>query len=135
MFAYCNNNPVMYSDPEGMLFLVDDAFWALVGVFGITVISVLLSPPVQKLIYDFIDGAVTSFSDLVQQVGYILEAKGKQNIRDSGLIDVSDEEVVQRAHDNSLSSSERERYKREEKARGLRNRQKRKSIYDVHCKE
>lgn len=45
---------------------------------------------------------------------------GKQNVRDSGLRGVSDEEVKRRARDRSLSGRERERYKKEEKARGLR---------------
>jgi RHS repeat-associated protein len=45
---------------------------------------------------------------------------GKQNVRDSGLKNISDEEVSELAHDKSLPSSQRKRYQKEEKARGLR---------------
>ena len=54
---------------------------------------------------------------------------GKQNIRDSGLANLSNKEVSRRARDKSLSPKERQRYKTEEKARELRNKQKRKSHY------
>ena len=54
---------------------------------------------------------------------------GKQNIRDSGVANLSDKEVSRRARDKSLSPKERQRYKTEEKARELRNKQKRKSHY------
>lgn len=54
---------------------------------------------------------------------------GKQNIRDSGVANLSDKEVSRRARDKSLSPKERQRYKKEEKARELRNKQKRKSHY------
>ncbi len=59
-------------------------------------------------------------------VGSYLFAKGgKQNIRDSGLIGVSDEEIQRRARDPNLTPSERLRYLKEEKARKLRNVEKR----------
>ena len=54
---------------------------------------------------------------------------GKQNIKDSGLAGLSDAEVSRRAKDKSLSKKERDRYKKEEKARALRNKRKRKSHY------
>ncbi len=46
---------------------------------------------------------------------------GKQNQRDSGLKDVSDEEVLRKSKDKSLDAKERQRYIKEAKARRLRN--------------
>ena len=51
-----------------------------------------------------------------------LQKGGRKNVRDTGLRDVSDAEVSRRARDTSLPKAERERYKTEEKARGLRHR-------------
>ena len=48
---------------------------------------------------------------------------------DSGLTDLSDEEVSKRARDKSLPNNERQRYKKEEKARKTRNTKKRQSHY------
>lgn len=50
---------------------------------------------------------------------------GKQNVRDTGLQGYSDEDIRRLARDNKLSSKERQRFKKEEKSRKLRNKQKR----------
>jgi RHS repeat-associated protein len=50
---------------------------------------------------------------------------GKQNKRDSGLVNKSDEEVRKGARDKSLSPKERRRYQTEEKSRKQRNQEKR----------
>jgi hypothetical protein len=50
---------------------------------------------------------------------------GKENIRDTGLRDVPTEEVQRRARDKNLPPAERQRYIREEKARKVRNAEKR----------
>jgi len=50
--------------------------------------------------------------------------------RDTGLANVSDADIQDRARDKSLSREERRRYQKEEKARGLRNRNK-----DRGCKQ
>ena len=52
---------------------------------------------------------------------------GKQNIKDTGLINVPNDEISRRARDKNLSGEERRRYQKEEKARGDRNKQKRKN--------
>lgn len=57
------------------------------------------------------------------------KARGKEHIRDSGLVGLSDAEVSAKARDKSLSPKERKRYQQEEKARGLRNVQKRRELY------
>ena len=43
MFAYCNNNPVMYKDPSGTFLLFDDFFIAVVAV--VVVVAIALIPP------------------------------------------------------------------------------------------
>lgn len=50
---------------------------------------------------------------------------GQQNVKDSGLAGLSDDEISRRARDKSLPANERLRYQKEEKARGLRNKKKR----------
>ena len=59
------------------------------------------------------------------------KTKGKQNIRDTGLRDVPDEEIYKRARDKTLPPSEQKRYQKEEKGRGLRNVTKRKMHYTM----
>jgi hypothetical protein len=54
-----------------------------------------------------------------------LAKKGRQNIRDTGLREIPDDEISRRARDKDLPSQERQRYIREEKARQLRNKEKR----------
>jgi uncharacterized protein RhaS with RHS repeats len=50
---------------------------------------------------------------------------GKQNVRDTGLADKTDDEISAGARDKSKSKAERKKYQKEEKARGLRNRARR----------
>lgn len=58
----------------------------------------------------------------------------RTNRPDSGLADLPDEEISRRARDRSLSGPERNKYREEEKVRGLRNKQKRKNYkrIDTH---
>lgn len=49
---------------------------------------------------------------------------GKQNIRDTGLIGVSDEEIERRLRDPATSSEERKRLVKEQKGRRIRNKEK-----------
>ena len=53
MFAYCNNNPIRFSDPFGNLFYLDDLFLACVCVVAVVVIpvAVVLLPPAQEIVY------------------------------------------------------------------------------------
>jgi hypothetical protein len=60
--------------------------------------------------------------------GNVLASKTNHTQRDSGLVNVPDEEISRRARDKTLSSQERQRYIKEEKIRGLRNKQKRNHI-------
>ena len=62
-----------------------------------------------------------------EQTLLILSSKVRVERPDTGLVDLSDEEVSALARDKSLSGQERQRYKKEEKIRKLRNVQKRKN--------
>ena len=72
----------------------------------------------------YIDSTSTETSDadsadeLIDDV--MLAKGGKQNVRDSELPGVPDSEIIKGARDKSLTSKERKRYQKEEKARGLR---------------
>lgn len=52
-------------------------------------------------------------------------SRGRGNQKDTGLRDKSDADVAKGDRDRSLPKAERQRYKKEEKARGERNRKKR----------
>ena len=149
LYAYCDNNPVNRIDENGDMWKeaislssgsalltmsvvalktlgssvvaaissITPAGWAVIGVVALAVVVVNVAPKVVTKIKE-----ATYSTVKVRQ----MSKGGRQKIRDSGLTDLSDEEVSSRAHDNSLPSWERKRYKTEEKARGLRNKQKRK---------
>jgi hypothetical protein len=51
-------------------------------------------------------------------------SRRKGNNRDTGLRELTDAEISSLAHDKSLPKAVRQRYMREEKCRGLRNRRK-----------
>ena len=67
--------------------------------------------------YDYVEGDPIDCTDLNG-----LAQRGKKNVRDTDLRNVPDSKVQQGARDKSLPKKERERYQREEKARGLRHR-------------
>lgn len=52
-------------------------------------------------------------------------SNGREHMRDTGLAHLPDKEIQNRAKDKSLPKAERRRYQTEEKARKLRNREKR----------
>ena len=56
----------------------------------------------------------------------MLSKGGPQRIRDSGLVGVPPEEIARRLRDPSTSKKEKKRLQKEEKAQGMRNKQKRK---------
>ena len=66
------------------------------------------------------------------QSNLMLFSKKRTARPDTGLSDLSDEEISRRARDKSLSGEERRRYQTEEKVRGLRNKQKRESKIEIN---
>lgn len=69
-----------------------------------------------------ITGAITANHNIKD----IIYSKGHQgNEKDTGLSNVTDEELEQRINDKNTSSKDKKRYQKEQKARGLRNTRKR----------
>ena len=99
VFAYCSNNPANHSDPTGHGIIRDAWNWVK-------------------------EKAERYWNKLVLKMSKSRQSPG----RDSGLRDLTDEEVKNRARDRSLPGNERKRYQREEKVRHLRNKRKRDSI-------
>jgi RHS repeat-associated protein len=114
-YGYVGGDPVSLVDPNGENALVGFEFGAEYGsVFG----------PIGTVVGGVV-GAVGGYV-IAEQFGNLIYSKGgNQNVGDTGLIGVSDEEVASRARDRSLSGEERRRYQKEEKARQQRNKQKR----------
>ncbi len=95
---------------------------------GITFGGVLAAAGAEELIGGGPEDPVADVLSVATIIGggiYVLAKGGSQNLRDSEFAGLSDAEVSRRARDESLPPSERLRYQREEKARGLRNKQKR----------
>ncbi len=75
----------------------------------------------QPIISEKIDDFSNSIDELLTY-----SKGGKQNVRDTGLINVSDEEINRRLKDSKTSPQERKRLNKEQKGRGERNKRKRK---------
>ncbi|QNP59927.1 hypothetical protein [Paenacidovorax monticola] len=75
---------------------------------------------------DVVGGAVSSPGGAIGETldNLTFSKGGKQNIRDTGLIGVSDEEIGRRLKDPSTTPEERKRLVKEQKARGNRNKDK-----------
>jgi hypothetical protein len=129
LFAYCDNNPVMRADYDG-------EFWQLAGVtinstnsgigfsWGTIGASVLTS----LSMITPVGWAVIIGSVVVVGVGYRVSKMskgGKQRIKHSELEEVSNDEISRRLKDPSSSNSEKQKLRKEQKARGDRNKQKR----------
>jgi RHS repeat-associated protein len=132
LYAYVGNNPVLYVDPSGHSAICQGGSltktWASTMWWLPTADLVL---PIGDIIYvggTVVTGAIEYGPMLVLAVDSLIAqaSRGKQNVRDSGLSDVPDEEISRLARDKTLTSNERQRYIKEEKARGLRNVKKRK---------
>jgi hypothetical protein len=58
-------------------------------------------------------------------VGIYYSKGGKQNIKDSGLTGMTDQQIKDKLKDPHTSKAEKQRLQKEQKARGSRNKQKR----------
>ena len=145
-YVYANNNPLKYFDPSGLYYLEKDANGQVYAVieYGDTLSDISYSEVADANAYLKLNYAEPGYLEVGQRVNItgiyndaypvptnVALSKTSHTQGDSGLRDVSDEEVSRRARDKSLSSEERRRYQREEKLRGQRNKQKRQSHYSV----
>jgi RHS repeat-associated protein len=141
LFAYVDGGPIDYVDPtgEGALAVIGGIAGGLVGFVGggglalasggiLTPEIVITTAAGQALGTAtglVLENAIESTKKLIDDLNQKYSKGGKQNKRDSGLADISPEEISRRARDKSLTPEERRRYQTEEKARGDRNKQKR----------
>jgi len=90
------------------------------GVASYVLTDQLVNPWLQPLIADGLEVAGQCMDDLATYA-----KGGKQNVRDSGLVGVSDEEIDRRIRAPGTSAEDRKRLTKEQKARGQRNKRKR----------
>lgn len=136
MFAYCQNNPVIHTDPTGTMLVIDDIAALLIITFGIIVCAIML-PLVQQLMWELANGLFTTVDVFIDEIGDIFEARqqGKQRIRHTEYEHLTNEQVSQKARDPKTPPDERKKLLAEEKGRGIRNAQKRASTYQTRIKE
>ncbi|MDP9892578.1 RHS repeat-associated protein [Variovorax boronicumulans] len=137
-FGYVDGNPLSYSDPKGLYGCrpiagglgmeceygpspwVDPEYRGegrpLIPMPSIPMPS-LPNAGLPGMLMNGCKAIVTSASDLIMEMA----KGGKQNIRDSGLVGVSSEEIKRRLKEAGTSAEERKRLVKEQKARGERN--------------
>ena len=115
MFVYCNSNSVNFKDPTGYC----------------TIIGTLLSAIDCGSRYCILSSNYNACLAGEPRGSQVLFSKKRTLRPDTGLQDIPDDEIQRRARDGNLSGEERNRYKQEEKQRGLRNKQKRKNKFST----
>ena len=124
LFAYCSNNPINYIDPNGNMLM------PIIGPLAGPTVSMIgsvikkIGSVIGSIISSIPSSSILGYSTTIM-APIVLMSKKYTNRPDSGLIGVPDNEISEKARDESLAGSERNRYKQEEKVRGLRNKQKR----------
>ncbi|NSW79070.1 MAG: hypothetical protein HPY54_08565 [Chthonomonadetes bacterium] len=113
-YLYCEHEPVNSVDPGGTT--------PVAGALGAAAGAAAIDGPLP--IGDVIGAAIVIGLVILEARG----KKGKERLRDTGLQDLPDDVVRQRARDRSLPPHERDRYRREEKARQQRNKKKRAEV-------
>ena len=131
MFAYCENNPVNESDSSGYASKIavctyEDSLHGGLEFVRIILFGTLGAIALGKII-------TTSFPVTKKNI-IVTQSKGHQgNMRDSGLVGDSNEEVQKRYKDPNTSKKEKRRLQKELKARRQRDVKKRKNY--VHFKK
>lgn len=140
-FGYVGGNPLTYSDPKGLYGcrpvagglamecetgpspLVDPDYPGedrpLIPMPSIPMPS-LPDAGLPGMLMNGCKAIVTSASDLIMQMA----KGGKQNVRDTGLVGVTDDEIKSRLKDPNTPSDQRKRLEKEQKGRGERNKRK-----------
>jgi len=145
LYAYVGNDPINYVDPQGLCPALAIPFifggggisagtavtaGAAVTAGGVTVAAAndgvfeRAGTNLGNAIGDWLYPGATYLPPMS------VDSRQTGSQRDTGLANVSDADIQDRARDKSLSREERRRYQKEEKARGLRNRNK-----DRGCKQ
>lgn len=132
LYAYCDNNPVMRVDYGG-------EFWETAAVSAPLLFKAAASLSAFVTAAAPVIAAVVIVTVVVVVTVVVAEAvtdnieyaktKGKENQRDTGLIGVSDDEIADRLKDPNTSKKEKQRLQKEQKARGNRNKNKRRELY------
>jgi hypothetical protein len=117
-YVYVEGRPLTHVDPDGR--------------FGILAALAPLLPSVvaaaeAAIVYTVATVvAVAVGEQLAEEANsYLADRAEKTRKRDTGLVNVPDDEVSRKARDRTLTPKERQRYVTEEKARGIRNKAKR----------
>ena len=125
VFAYCSNDPINNVDQSGLMCF-------RIGVNGLPYIDVTMD---QHFCYanpaPTPNGLYRPTININNKGGNVKNSKQRTLRPDSGLTGIPNDEISRKARDKSIPSSERQRYKREEKQRGLRNKQKRQSNFSI----
>lgn len=111
-YAYAEDNPIQNTDPNGLSVTCDASSC-----------TISEGDSLLQLAVDTLHVGAVYAATLAENAMY--SKGGKQNVRDTGLIGVSDEEIDARLRDPTTSAAEKQRLQKEQKARGTRNKKKR----------
>jgi RHS repeat-associated protein len=115
LYSYVRNSPLSWNDPSGLCPI------CVVALPPVATAITTAATQAAVIVGGLITGAIVGDAILDS----IHERGGKDNVKDTGLTGVPNDEIKRKAKDRSLSGEERRRYQKEEKARDLRNKQKR----------
>ena len=126
LYGYVLGDPVNFVDPSGLF--VDTLDNPIVAAAALLTTSAYGYYLMYTALDDYFQNhpIYWDFPTYDEPSSPVCESKGgKQNLKDSGLSDYSDDDLKEKYKDPNTPSSLKDRIKREQKARGTRNKQKR----------